>query len=172
MQAKSLGWVYWIYTEFLQYQLWNFFHQTRWIGQSTVWKRDLWHSVLHSRSPSVCVSLLHHGQGFISGHWQLEGEGWGRGRGYSHSSSAKQNWPAGRDCYKEVSSSFFWDNKNPQLIVKRRSRHIFSLHYSEEAEALAKRLKLRFYRASVKEDLNVTEGELLKTQTADLVKHF
>lgn len=30
---------------------------------------------------------------------------------------------------------------------------------SEEAEALAKRLKLRFYRASVKEDLNVTEGE-------------
>lgn len=30
---------------------------------------------------------------------------------------------------------------------------------SEEAEALAKRLKLRFYRASVKEDLNVIEGE-------------
>lgn len=29
---------------------------------------------------------------------------------------------------------------------------------SEEAEALAKKLKLRFYRASVKEDLNVTEG--------------
>ncbi|XP_030054851.1 ras-related protein Rab-23 [Microcaecilia unicolor] len=28
---------------------------------------------------------------------------------------------------------------------------------NEEAEALAKRLKLRFYRASVKEDLNVTE---------------
>ncbi len=36
------------------------------------------------------------------------------------------------------------------------------LHCSEEAEALAKRLKLRFYRASVKEDLNVNEGELLK----------
>lgn len=33
------------------------------------------------------------------------------------------------------------------------------LHCSEEAEALAKRLKLRFYRASVKEDLNVNEGE-------------
>jgi Ras-related protein Rab-23 len=30
---------------------------------------------------------------------------------------------------------------------------------SEEAEGLAKRLKLRFYRASVKEDLNVNEGE-------------
>uniref|UniRef100_A0A3P9MM68 Ras-related protein Rab-23 n=2 Tax=Oryzias latipes TaxID=8090 RepID=A0A3P9MM68_ORYLA len=29
---------------------------------------------------------------------------------------------------------------------------------NEEAEALAKRLKLRFYRTSVKEDLNVTEG--------------
>uniref|UniRef100_A0A3B4VQ46 Ras-related protein Rab-23 n=2 Tax=Seriola TaxID=8160 RepID=A0A3B4VQ46_SERDU len=29
---------------------------------------------------------------------------------------------------------------------------------NEEAEALAKRLKLRFYRASVKEDLNVNEG--------------
>uniref|UniRef100_A0A3Q2Y2M9 Ras-related protein Rab-23 n=1 Tax=Hippocampus comes TaxID=109280 RepID=A0A3Q2Y2M9_HIPCM len=29
---------------------------------------------------------------------------------------------------------------------------------NEEAEGLAKRLKLRFYRASVKEDLNVTEG--------------
>lgn len=33
------------------------------------------------------------------------------------------------------------------------------LFSSEEAEALAKRLKLRFYRASVKEDLNVNEGE-------------
>lgn len=33
---------------------------------------------------------------------------------------------------------------------------------SEEAEALAKKLKLRFYRASVKEDLNVTEGKRLK----------
>lgn len=32
------------------------------------------------------------------------------------------------------------------------------LRCSEEAEGLAKRLKLRFYRASVKEDLNVTEG--------------
>lgn len=31
---------------------------------------------------------------------------------------------------------------------------------SEEAEALAKKLKLRFYRASVKEDLNVTEGKI------------
>lgn len=31
--------------------------------------------------------------------------------------------------------------------------------FSEEAEALAKRLKLRFYRASVKEDLNVNEGD-------------
>uniref|UniRef100_A0ABI7X3E1 RAB23, member RAS oncogene family n=1 Tax=Felis catus TaxID=9685 RepID=A0ABI7X3E1_FELCA len=29
---------------------------------------------------------------------------------------------------------------------------------NEEAEALAKKLKLRFYRTSVKEDLNVTEG--------------
>lgn len=65
-----------------------------------------------------------------------------------------------------MSSSFFQGQKNPQLNVKRRSRHVFSLHYSEEAEALAKRLKLRFYRASVKEDLNVTEGELLKMQTA------
>uniref|UniRef100_A0A2K6KPE9 Ras-related protein Rab-23 n=1 Tax=Rhinopithecus bieti TaxID=61621 RepID=A0A2K6KPE9_RHIBE len=31
---------------------------------------------------------------------------------------------------------------------------------NEEAEALAKRLKLRFYRTSVKEDLNVNEGKL------------
>lgn len=30
---------------------------------------------------------------------------------------------------------------------------------SEEAEGLAKKLKLRFYRASVKEDLNVNEGK-------------
>ena len=36
-----------------------------------------------------------------------------------------------------------------------QSRHLLC---SEEAEALAKKLKLRFYRASVKEDLNVTEG--------------
>lgn len=39
-----------------------------------------------------------------------------------------------------------------------------SLHRSEEAEGLAKRLKLRFYRASVKEDLNVNEGGLLKNK--------
>ena len=32
------------------------------------------------------------------------------------------------------------------------------LIYSDEAEALAKKLKLRFYRSSVKEDLNVKEG--------------
>ncbi|KAJ6665860.1 hypothetical protein lerEdw1_001332 [Lerista edwardsae] len=47
---------------------------------------------------------------------------------------------------------------------------------SEEAEALAKRLKLRFYRSSVKEDLNVTEVfryladkylQRLKQQTAE-----
>jgi Ras-related protein Rab-23 len=31
---------------------------------------------------------------------------------------------------------------------------------NEEAEALAKRLKLRFYRTSVKEDLNVNEGKV------------
>ncbi|KAM9383508.1 ras-related protein Rab-23 [Phaethornis superciliosus] len=47
---------------------------------------------------------------------------------------------------------------------------------NEEAEALAKKLKLRFYRASVKEDLNVTEVfkyladkylQKLKQQTAE-----
>jgi hypothetical protein len=35
----------------------------------------------------------------------------------------------------------------------------FWLLCSEEAEGLAKRLKLRFYRTSVKEDLNVSEGK-------------
>jgi len=30
--------------------------------------------------------------------------------------------------------------------------------YSEEAEALAKKLRLRFYRTSVKDNLNVEEG--------------
>lgn len=40
---------------------------------------------------------------------------------------------------------------------------MYFLYYnSEEAEASAKRLKLRFYRASVKEDLNVNEGGSLK----------
>lgn len=47
---------------------------------------------------------------------------------------------------------------------------------NEEAEGLAKRLKLRFYRASVKEDMNVTEVfkylaekylQRLKQQTAE-----
>ncbi|XP_061693208.1 ras-related protein Rab-23 [Syngnathoides biaculeatus] len=51
-----------------------------------------------------------------------------------------------------------------------------SLIKNEEAEGLAKRLKLRFYRASVKEDLNVTEVfkylaekylQQLKQQTAE-----
>lgn len=36
----------------------------------------------------------------------------------------------------------------------------FNLMCSEEAEALAKKLKLRFYRTSVKEDLNVSEGKV------------
>lgn len=31
---------------------------------------------------------------------------------------------------------------------------------SEEAEAMARRLGLKFYRTCVKQDLNVTEGEL------------
>lgn len=34
---------------------------------------------------------------------------------------------------------------------------------------MAKRLKLRFYRASVKEDLNVNEGELVKMCTVATV---
>ena len=37
-------------------------------------------------------------------------------------------------------------------------RLIAFLIFSDEAEALAKKLKLRFYRTSVKEDLNVKEG--------------
>ena len=35
---------------------------------------------------------------------------------------------------------------------------------------MAKRLKLRFYRASVKEDLNVTEGEFLETWTTCMMQ--
>lgn len=83
----------------------------------TWWNVKMWPfatRVLHSRSPSVRLSLLHHGQGFISGHRQLEGESWGRGRGYSHCSSAEQNWPAGTDRCKEVSSCCcccFYQNK-------------------------------------------------------------
>lgn len=42
----------------------------------------------------------------------------------------------------------------------KENTDVFSaLLNSEEAEALAKKLKLRFYRTSVKEDLNVTEGK-------------
>lgn len=75
--------------------------------------------VLHSRSPSMCASLLYHRQGVVSSYWQLEGEGRGRGRRHSHSSSAEQNWPAGRDRYKEVSYSFFYaKNTLKQLNVK------------------------------------------------------
>uniref|UniRef100_A0A3B4A1H8 Ras-related protein Rab-23 n=1 Tax=Periophthalmus magnuspinnatus TaxID=409849 RepID=A0A3B4A1H8_9GOBI len=37
---------------------------------------------------------------------------------------------------------------------------------NEEAEGLAKRLKLRFYRASVKEDMNVNEGVFNTTSNA------
>lgn len=78
--------------------------------------------LLHSRSPSVRARLLHHGQGFISGHWQLEGEGWGRGRGYPHSSSAEQNWPAGGDRRKEVSSTFYLPKKALKLNAKTMSK--------------------------------------------------
>lgn len=31
-------------------------------------------------------------------------------------------------------------------------------YFRDEAETLAKKLKVKFYRTSVKEDLNVTEG--------------
>lgn len=47
-----------------------------------------------------------------------------------------------------------------------------SSHHSEEAEALAKRLKLRFYRASVKEDLNVNEGKGVKNKLDSLETVF
>lgn len=46
-----------------------------------------------------------------------------------------------------------------------------SWYCSEEAEGLAKKLKLRFYRTSVKEDLNVNEGESMKTYTNDQLKN-
>uniref|UniRef100_A0A8C8BNJ3 Ras-related protein Rab-23 n=1 Tax=Otus sunia TaxID=257818 RepID=A0A8C8BNJ3_9STRI len=63
-------------------------------------------------------------------------------------------------------------------IFQRKSKITFELllYSCEEAEALAKKLKLRFYRASVKEDLNVTEVfkyladkylQRLKQQTAE-----
>lgn len=147
---------------------------TWWNNSVKMWPFTI--RVLHSRSPSVRASLLHHRQGFISGHRQLEGEGWGRGRGYSHSSSAEQNWPAGTDRCKEVSSSCcFFAKKNPQVECKGNNQDmflVFSSHSSEEAEALAKRLKLRFYRASVKEDLNVNEGELLWKRTNDYLYFF
>ncbi|XP_068254878.1 ras-related protein Rab-23 isoform X2 [Nyctibius grandis] len=63
-------------------------------------------------------------------------------------------------------------------IFQRKSKIAFELllYSCEEAEALAKKLKLRFYRASVKEDLNVTEVfkyladkylQRLKQQTAE-----
>ncbi|XP_072498640.1 ras-related protein Rab-23 isoform X2 [Notamacropus eugenii] len=41
---------------------------------------------------------------------------------------------------------------------------------NEEAEALAKKLKLRFYRASVKEDLNVTEADAASLKASTLCK--
>lgn len=47
-------------------------------------------------------------------------------------------------------------------IIDREFKICVFFTCSEEAEALAKRLKLRFYRASVKEDLNVNEGENVK----------
>ncbi|XP_068867485.1 ras-related protein Rab-23 isoform X1 [Aphelocoma coerulescens] len=63
-------------------------------------------------------------------------------------------------------------------IFQRKSKIAFELllYSCEEAEALAKKLKVRFYRASVKEDLNVSEVfkyladkylQKLKQQTAE-----
>lgn len=128
--------------------------------------------VLHSRRPGVRVGLLHHGQRFISGHRQLEGEGRGRGRGHPHRSGAEQNWPAGTDRCKEVSQmGVFLPLKTLQFNLKTTIKTSCSRH-SEEAEALAKRLKLRFYRASVKEDLNVTEGERPLRPTDDQLHTF
>ncbi|XP_070789025.1 ras-related protein Rab-23 [Pituophis catenifer annectens] len=46
----------------------------------------------------------------------------------------------------------------PTVLVQNKIDLLdYSCIKNEEAEALAKKLKLRFYRASVKEDLNVTE---------------
>ena len=39
--------------------------------------------------------------------------------------------------------------------------HLFCLNFSEEAESLAKKLRLKFYRTSVKEDLNVNDGKMV-----------
>lgn len=55
----------------------------------------------------------------------------------------------------------FCQKKHLKFNTKANSRQTLLSHCSEEAEALAKRLKLRFYRASVKEDLNVNEGKFL-----------
>ncbi|KAH0622060.1 hypothetical protein JD844_023983 [Phrynosoma platyrhinos] len=47
----------------------------------------------------------------------------------------------------------------PTVLVQNKIDLLdYSCIKNEEAEALAKKLKLRFYRTSVKEDLNVTEG--------------
>lgn len=123
---------------FLTFELWH--------GEITAKMWPFATRVLHSRSPSVRVSLLHHGQGFISGHRQLEGEGWGRGRRYPHSSSAEQNWPAGRDGRKEVGSTFFLQKKaltlNAKTIIKTCSvvtlqRGGWSFGQKAEAEVLS-----------------------------------
>ena len=40
------------------------------------------------------------------------------------------------------------------------------IHFSEEADNLAKKLRLKFYRTSVKEDLNVNDGECRRTKAS------
>ncbi|XP_077345634.1 ras-related protein Rab-23-like isoform X2 [Lithobates pipiens] len=64
----------------------------------------------------------------------------------------------------------------PTVLVQNKIDLLDDTVKNEEAEALAKRLKLRFYRTSVKEDLNVTEVfkyladkylQRLKQQTAE-----
>lgn len=132
-----------------------------------------------SRCPSMCAGLLYHRQGFVSDYWQLEGEGGGRGRRYSHSSSAKQNWPSGGDCYKKVMLILCrttLEQYHSMTIYCNlawiKKKNFFSLLFSEEAEALAKRLKLRFYRASVKEDLNVNEGEIMDNRWNQMKQSF
>jgi hypothetical protein len=45
------------------------------------------------------------------------------------------------------------------LLMLHMAESLQAVVSSDEAEAMARRLNLKFYRACVKENLNVTEGE-------------
>ena len=62
--------------------------------------------------------------------------------------------------FDKYSRHLYLERVAKATVINRDPNVYACFFFSEEAESLAKKLRLKFYRTSVKEDLNVNDGEL------------